>query len=598
MKDPMTHTDSSPSDSDLVRAALAGDAGSLGTLIERHFGTVYAVALARLRDPETAEDLAQEVFLRAQLHLGQLGPAGNFPAWVARIARNLAIDWLLRGNRASRLLPMVPLDAVTHGVHDTEAKGARETMAAQEETQALRRAIMELATEQREVVLLHFCEDLSQQEIAGVLGVSQATVSRQIQRALKSLRGMLELALREVAPALRAPRGAVARSMLIASAVGAISASAKASLAASASVGPLATFAGTVNAADAGAVGVIGFFKSLPALIAAGGKIMATGKGIAVATVVLIAGGIGYQLTRPQGTPQASPNMGAQLNNGAAAVPMDRGEPVTLWVDLEPGTRWTSTERTVTQRGPAMDRETTVTIVTDHQVLNGAGDDAVRVESVIRDVMMEADGNGQPANAGQAGGRDVAEEMRGVRRLETIDRHGRVISSEVSTGESADPVLQALGTFDRSVMTELPDHPVRPGEFWQREVEVPGARGVTAACESTLTGVEETRQGPVAMISRTVTIDIASPPSLPISQRSRVPNMPAEIETTITRFHGVSRIDSRLLLSEGQWLSHAAQSEADMDARVRMELPPAAGGTRETDESRRERRTTTIEIEH
>ncbi|MBN1477067.1 RNA polymerase sigma factor, partial [Candidatus Sumerlaeota bacterium] len=93
----------SPTDSTLLQSALKGDIQALGALIERHFGKAYAVALARLGDPEVAEDLAQEVFLRAQLHLQQLGPRGNFPGWVVRIARNLSIDWLRRGQRASRL---------------------------------------------------------------------------------------------------------------------------------------------------------------------------------------------------------------------------------------------------------------------------------------------------------------------------------------------------------------------------------------------------------------------------------------------------------------------------------------------------------------
>jgi hypothetical protein len=146
-------------------------------------------------------------------------------------------------------------------------------------------------------------------------------------------------------------------------------------------------------------------------------------------------------------------------------------------------------------------------------------------------------------------------------------------------------------------MSEVPHHAVEIGDSWRSEIEVSGAEGVTAVCESTLTGVEETRRGPVATIHRTAIIDIVSPPSPPISQRTRVPNMPAEIETTVERFHAVSTIDSRLLVNEGQWLGHTVQSEAEMVARVRMDLPPAAGGTREREEARHERRTSTIEIE-
>lgn len=88
---------SPPSDTALIEAVRAGDQSKFEALLERHFRLVYLIALARLRSPEIAEDLAQEVFLRAYLHLGELAEPAQFGPWVARVARNLAIDWLRRG---------------------------------------------------------------------------------------------------------------------------------------------------------------------------------------------------------------------------------------------------------------------------------------------------------------------------------------------------------------------------------------------------------------------------------------------------------------------------------------------------------------------
>lgn len=136
----MTPTTRPATDGDLLAQAQRGDVAAFETLIRRHFGLVHAIAAARLRDPEIAEDLAQEVMLRVFLHLKQLPAGGNFPAWVARIARNLAIDWLRRGQRASRLLPMVPLDEARLATLAARGKGAREAMATQQENQALREA--------------------------------------------------------------------------------------------------------------------------------------------------------------------------------------------------------------------------------------------------------------------------------------------------------------------------------------------------------------------------------------------------------------------------------------------------------------------------
>ena len=82
-----------PADADLVAAAQAGSRPAFERLVERYFGMVYAIGYARLRQRETAEDLAQEVFLRVMLSLEQLKEPRWFAPWLGRIARNLALDW-------------------------------------------------------------------------------------------------------------------------------------------------------------------------------------------------------------------------------------------------------------------------------------------------------------------------------------------------------------------------------------------------------------------------------------------------------------------------------------------------------------------------
>ncbi|MBN1476384.1 sigma-70 family RNA polymerase sigma factor, partial [Candidatus Sumerlaeota bacterium] len=294
----MSSAEPQPPDQTLLHRALKGDVAAFGALVERHFGPVYAVALARLREPESAEDLAQEVFLRAQIHLQRLGPSGNFAGWVVRIARNLAIDWQRRKQTASRLLPLVALGERAGEIPDTSTRGAREAMASDEEHSAVRRAIRDLPDDLREVVLLHWTEALTQQEIANRLGLNQATVSRRLQRALKALRGTLEPVLREAAPAFRPAPRALAKSLAITVAVGALSGTAKAALVTAA---PISQISSATQAAQMGAVGtagVIGFIKSLPALVAGGAKVMATGKGIAATVAAVGAVSVGtYHLT-------------------------------------------------------------------------------------------------------------------------------------------------------------------------------------------------------------------------------------------------------------------------------------------------------------
>jgi RNA polymerase sigma factor (sigma-70 family) len=277
-----------PRDEDLVRAALGGDQRAFATLIERHFGLVYVIALGRLGDPDTAEDLAQEVFLRVFLHLKTLREPRHFAAWLSRMTRNLAVNWLRSRQRSSRLVAMVPLDALGGEVADRSGKGGREMAIEREQDESLRQAITSLAPDERDAVLLHFAEGLTQVEIAERLGVTQSTISRRLTRALASMRGLLEPVLSERLPAMRPTGAAAARTITLITAVGAMSATAKATLAATA-----VASGGSATAAKVGGVtGLLGLIQSIPALVAGGGAAMGAGKGIAaVVAVGAIAGG-------------------------------------------------------------------------------------------------------------------------------------------------------------------------------------------------------------------------------------------------------------------------------------------------------------------
>src|SRR3954452_10894182 len=80
----------------LVEKAQTGDREAYGELVERFQPTVYAVSLARLRNPTEAQELAQEVFLHAMKKLPQLRDAQCFAGWLRQITVRMAINRLTR----------------------------------------------------------------------------------------------------------------------------------------------------------------------------------------------------------------------------------------------------------------------------------------------------------------------------------------------------------------------------------------------------------------------------------------------------------------------------------------------------------------------
>src|SRR5215475_15641402 len=100
---------------DLVLKAQAGDRTAYGELVERFQSTVYAVALARLRNPTEAQELTQEVFLHAMKKLPQLRDVQCFPGWLRQITVRMAINRLTRSGPLHKVEPEVLENAEAAG---------------------------------------------------------------------------------------------------------------------------------------------------------------------------------------------------------------------------------------------------------------------------------------------------------------------------------------------------------------------------------------------------------------------------------------------------------------------------------------------------
>lgn len=179
-----------PTDEDLVARTLAGDADAFGALVERHKSWVYGLALAHARDFDQADDLAQEAFVEAYVHLASLREAARFAGWLRRIVVNRCKMWARRRRSERRRLsdrtPAEADPAAWRAEHD-----ARDLRA------AVLDAIARLPAGQRQAVTLFYLDGLSTREVAGVLGVSDVTVRTRLHHARRQLkRGLMEMVKR------------------------------------------------------------------------------------------------------------------------------------------------------------------------------------------------------------------------------------------------------------------------------------------------------------------------------------------------------------------------------------------------------------------
>lgn len=164
----------------LVVRAQADDDGALAELVER-FSPRLRYFLRKLLPADAAEDALQDVWLDVVRQLPRLADPQALVAWLYRIARDRAFGKLRRTRRAE------PLDEA-----NLPAEAADEEEFSAEDAARIHAALGQLPPEQREVLVLRFLEDMSYEQIAGVVGCQLGTVRSRIHYGKQALRRILE----------------------------------------------------------------------------------------------------------------------------------------------------------------------------------------------------------------------------------------------------------------------------------------------------------------------------------------------------------------------------------------------------------------------
>ncbi len=170
----------------LVRAAQGGDQVAFGQIYERFFDRVFRYVAARVGLGADAEDLTQEVFLKAVGSIHRFELRGRpFAAWLFRIAHNVVVD---RYRRATAAAPTLPLESIVHAQDGTDVE-ASALLAL--DLEQLRRALGQVTELQRQVVLLRFIGGLSLAETGSVMRRNENAIKALQYSALRALRRVL-----------------------------------------------------------------------------------------------------------------------------------------------------------------------------------------------------------------------------------------------------------------------------------------------------------------------------------------------------------------------------------------------------------------------
>lgn len=176
-----------PREAALIARIVDGETRLYGILVERYQRRLHYAALRLVGDPDEADDVVQEAFVRAYEHLADYDPAYRFYTWIYRIARNRALNVLRRRKTWSTVsLSGDEAPALTDGP-DASRSTERSELAT-----ALVTCRETLPADQREVFDLRHADAMSYAEIAAAVDVPEGTVMSRLYRARAKMRECLE----------------------------------------------------------------------------------------------------------------------------------------------------------------------------------------------------------------------------------------------------------------------------------------------------------------------------------------------------------------------------------------------------------------------
>lgn len=179
-------------DEELIQNVAQKDIPAFKELVNRYRRMVFNVCLRLTGDKETAEDLAQEVFLQVYIKAPTFRVKSKLSTWLYRIAVNQCLNYNRKNKSSPQKGPSGSSgESFSSQVENISAPphySPEKTLEKKEEQAFIRQTVLSLPEKQQSAFILHYWEGLSYREIAEVLKTSLSSVESRIHRARKALR--------------------------------------------------------------------------------------------------------------------------------------------------------------------------------------------------------------------------------------------------------------------------------------------------------------------------------------------------------------------------------------------------------------------------
>ena len=173
-----------------IERVLKGDINAFTPLVEKYRRYVFALVKRGCKDSAEAEELAQDVFVKAYEHLGAFRGKAAFSTWLYRIAFNTAVSHARKKKRFG--IAIEQINPCTYAVSDVEEQREREILMSKEQRYAaVERLLANLPTDEQMLIALYYKEELKMEEVSNIAGLSLTNTKVKIHRIRQKLNMLL-----------------------------------------------------------------------------------------------------------------------------------------------------------------------------------------------------------------------------------------------------------------------------------------------------------------------------------------------------------------------------------------------------------------------
>ena len=172
----------------LIQRILAGDESAFASLVRKYQKQIHAYAWRKTQDFQIAEDITQETFLQVYQKLGTLEDPTLFLKWLYAIVNHLCIAWFRKNQVHAESFKETHIWEIETEAYSRYVAAEHAKMTAETQRDLVENLLVKLKEKDREVITLHYFEDMTSSQISEFLGISENTVKSRLRRARQRLK--------------------------------------------------------------------------------------------------------------------------------------------------------------------------------------------------------------------------------------------------------------------------------------------------------------------------------------------------------------------------------------------------------------------------